>query len=59
MVIVWEDVNIGPHLFHNHHEPLKLGINRLTGEMSEVLILSLVSRIQSCLNISIPNMSIL
>jgi hypothetical protein len=39
MVIVREDVDIGPHVVHNHCEPLEQGINRLTREMSEVLIL--------------------
>jgi hypothetical protein len=57
MVIVRQDVNIGPHVVHR--EPLEQGINRLTVEMSEVLVLSLVSRIQPCLNVSIPSMSIL
>jgi hypothetical protein len=59
MVIVREDVHISPHVVHNHHEPLKQGINRLTGEMSEVLVLSPVGRIQMCLNFSIFSMSIL
>jgi hypothetical protein len=40
MIIVREHVHIGPHVVHNHREPLKQGIDGLTGEMSEVLILS-------------------
>jgi hypothetical protein len=47
------------HVVHNHHEPLEQGVYRLTGKMSEILVLSLISRIQPCLNIRIPNMSIL
>jgi hypothetical protein len=38
---------------------LKQGIDGLTGEMSEVLVLSLVGRIHLCLNLGIPNMSLL
>jgi hypothetical protein len=59
MVIVWDDISIGPHVVHNHPELLEQGIYGLTREMSEVLILSPVSRIQPCLNIRIPSMSIL
>jgi hypothetical protein len=43
MIIVREHVYIGPHVVHNHREPLKQGINGLTGEM----------------NLGIPNMSLL
>jgi hypothetical protein len=57
MIIVREHVHIGPHVVHNHHEPLKQGINGLTGEMSEVLVLSMVGRIHPSLNLGIPNMS--
>jgi hypothetical protein len=59
MIIVREHVHIGPHVVHNHHEPLKQGIDGLTGEMSEVLVLSPVGRIHLCLNLGIPNMSLL
>jgi hypothetical protein len=59
MVIVREHVHIGPHVVHNHREPLKQGIDGLTGEMSEVLILSPVGRIHPSLNLGIPNMSLL
>jgi hypothetical protein len=59
MVIVRENVDIGHHVVHNHREPLEQGIYRLTGETSEILVLSPVSRIQLCLNIRIPSMSIL
>jgi hypothetical protein len=48
---------MGPHVVHNHHEPLKQGIDGLAGEMSEVLVLSLVGRIHPSLNLGIPNMS--
>jgi hypothetical protein len=57
MIIVWEHVHIGPHVPHNHCEPLKQGIDRLAGEISEVLLLSPVSRIHPSLNLGIPNMS--
>jgi hypothetical protein len=40
-------------------EPLKQGIDGLAGEMSEVLVLSPVSRIHPSLNLGIPNMSFL
>jgi hypothetical protein len=59
MFIIRKDVDIVPHVAHNHREPLEQGIYGLTGEMSEVLVLSPVSRIQPCLNICIPSMSIL
>jgi hypothetical protein len=44
---------------HHNREPLKQGIDGLTGEMSEVRVLSLVSRIHLSLNLGIPNMSFL
>jgi hypothetical protein len=59
MIIVREDVHISPHVFHNHCEPLKQGIDGLTGEMSEVLVLSPVGCIHPSLNLGIPNMSLL
>jgi hypothetical protein len=59
MIIVQEHVHIGLHVVHNHREPLKQGINGLTREMSEVLVLSPVGRIHPCLNLGIPNMSLL
>jgi hypothetical protein len=59
MIIVREHVHIGPHVVHNHCEPLKQGIVGLTGEMSEVLVLSPVGRIHPSLNLSITNMSFL
>jgi hypothetical protein len=57
MIIVREHVHNGPHIVHNHREPLKQGIDGLTGDMSEVLILSLVGRIHLSLNLGIPNVS--
>jgi hypothetical protein len=45
--------------FTSHHETLKHGIYGLTGEMSEVLVLSLLGHKESSLNLSIPGMSIL
>jgi hypothetical protein len=54
MIIVWEHVYIGPHVVHHNRERLKQGIYGLTREMSEVLILSLVSRIHPSLNLGIP-----
>jgi hypothetical protein len=59
MIIVREHVHIGPHVIHNHRKPLKQGIDGLTGETSEVLILSLVGRIHPILNLGIPNLSLL
>jgi hypothetical protein len=59
MIIVREHVYIGPHVVHDHREPLKQGIDGLTWEMSEVLVLSPVGRLHPCLNLSIPNMSLL
>jgi hypothetical protein len=59
MIIVREHVHIGPHVVHNHREPLKQGIDGLTGEMSEVLLLSPVGRIHPSLNLGIPNMILL
>jgi hypothetical protein len=59
MVIIREYDHISHHVVHNHREPLKHGINRLTGEMSEILILSPVGRKEPSLNLSVPSMSIL
>jgi hypothetical protein len=59
MIIIREHVHIIPHVVHNHHEPLKQGIDGLAGEMSEVLVLSPVSRIHPSLNLGISNMSFL
>jgi hypothetical protein len=59
MIIVREHVHIGPHVVHNHREPLKQGIDGLAGEMTEVLVPSLVNCIHPSLNLGIPNMSFL
>ena len=59
MIIVWEDVHIGSHVVHNDRKSLEKGIDGLAGEMSEVLVLSPVSRVHPSLNLSIPSMSIL
>jgi hypothetical protein len=59
MVIIREHSHISPHVVHDHREPLEHGINRLTGEMREVLVLSPVGRKKSSLNLSVPGMSIL
>jgi hypothetical protein len=59
MIIVQEHIHIGPHGVHNHREPLRQGIDGLNGEMSELLVLSLVGRIHPSLNLGIPNMSLL
>jgi hypothetical protein len=59
MIIIREHVHIGRHVVHHNCEPLKQGIDGLTGEMSEILVLSLVSRIHPSLNLSISNMSFL
>jgi hypothetical protein len=46
MIIVQEQEHglISPHVVQNHSEPLEHGIYGLTGEMSEVLVLSPVGR---------------
>jgi hypothetical protein len=59
MIIVREHVHISPHVVHHDREPLKQGIDRLTGEMSEFLVLSPVGRLHPSLNLDIPNMSFL
>jgi hypothetical protein len=59
MIIIREHINIVPHVVYHYRKPLKQGIDGLTGEMSEVLVLSLLSRIHPSLNLSISNMSFL
>jgi hypothetical protein len=59
MIIVWEHDHIGSHVVHHDCKPLEKGIDGLIGEMSEVLVLSLVSRVHPRLNLGIPNMSFL
>jgi hypothetical protein len=59
MVIIREHDHISAHVVHDHRETLKHGIYGLTGEMSEVFVLSLVGRKEPSLNLSIPSMSIL
>jgi hypothetical protein len=59
MVIIREHGHISPHVVHDNREMLKHGIYGLTGEMSEVLVLSLVGRKEPSLNLSIPGISVL
>jgi hypothetical protein len=59
MVIVREHGHISPHVVHDHRETLKHGIYGLTGEMSEVLVLSPVGHKELSLNLSVSGMSIL
>jgi hypothetical protein len=59
MIIVRERGHISPHVVHSHSEPLEHGVYGLTGEMSEVLVLSPVGHEQLSLNLSVPSMSIL
>jgi hypothetical protein len=59
MVIMWEHGHISPHVVHDQRETLKHGIYGLTGEMSEVLVLSPVGHKKPSLNLSVPGMSIL
>jgi hypothetical protein len=59
MIIVREHVHIGPRVVHHNRESLKQGIDGLTGEMSEILVLSPISHIHLSLNLSISNMSFL
>jgi hypothetical protein len=59
MVITQEHDHISPHVVHNHRETLKHGIYGLNGEMSEILVLSLVGRKEPSLNLNVPSVSIL
>jgi hypothetical protein len=59
IIIVWERGHISHHVVHTHNEPLEHGVYGLTGEMSEVLVLSLVGHEQPSLNLSIPSVSFL
>jgi hypothetical protein len=59
MIAIREHVHIGPHVVHHIRKPLEQGIEGLTGEMSEVLVLSLVSHIHPSLKLSISYMSFL
>jgi hypothetical protein len=58
MVIIREHDHISPHVVHDHRETLKHGIYGLTGEMSEVLVLSSIGRKETSLNLSVLSMSI-
>jgi hypothetical protein len=59
MIIIREHGHISPHVVHDHRETLKHGTNRLTREMSEILVLSPVGRKEPSLNLSILGMSII
>jgi hypothetical protein len=59
MIIVREHTHISPHVVHHNRIPLEQGIDGLTKEMSEILVLSLVSRAHPSLNLSISYMSFL
>jgi hypothetical protein len=59
MVIIREHDHISPHVVHDHHETVKHGIYGLTGEMSEVFVLSLVGCKEPSLNLNVPSMSVL
>jgi hypothetical protein len=59
MVIIREHGHISPHVVHDHREMLKHGIYGLTGEMSEVLVLSPVGCKEPSLNLSVSGMGIL
>jgi hypothetical protein len=59
MVIIREHSHISAHVVHNHREPLEHGINRLTLEMREIIVLSPVGRKEPSLNLNVPGMSIL
>jgi hypothetical protein len=58
MVIVREHNHISPHVVNDQHEPLEHGINQLTGEMREILVLSPVGRKEPSLNLIVPGKSI-
>jgi hypothetical protein len=59
MIIVWDQDHIGSHVVHHNRKPLEKGIDGLTEEMREVLVLSSISHVHPSLNLSIPSMSIL
>jgi hypothetical protein len=59
MVIIREHGHIDPHIVHNHDETLKHGVNGLTGQASEILILHPVGREQASLHLIVPIMSYL
>jgi hypothetical protein len=59
MVIVREHSHISSHVVHDHREPLKHGISRLTGEMCQIFLLAPAGRKEPSLNLSILSMSIL
>jgi hypothetical protein len=59
MIIVRDRNHISSHVVHNHSELLEHGVYGLMGEMSEVLVFSLVRRKQTSLNLSAPSMRIL
>jgi hypothetical protein len=59
MVIIREHGHISPHVVCSHREMLKHGIYGLIGEMSEVLVLSLVGHKELSLYLSVLGMSIL
>jgi hypothetical protein len=56
-IIVWGHGHIGSHVVHNHRELLEHSVYGLAREMSEVLLLSLVSRKQVSLNLIVPSVS--
>jgi hypothetical protein len=51
MVIAREHGHIGPHIVHNHREELKHGIDGLTRQMSEILMLHSVGHEQESLHL--------
>jgi hypothetical protein len=59
MINVWEHGDIGPRFVHNHGEVLKHGVNGLTEQMSEVLILHPLIRKQASLHLIVPTISYL
>jgi hypothetical protein len=59
MIIVREHVHIGPHVVDHNRKPLEQGIDGLTGDMSEALVLSTLNHIHPSLSLSISNMSFL
>jgi hypothetical protein len=59
IVLIQEHGHISHHVVHDHREKLKHGIYGLTGEMSEVLVLSSVGRKVPSLNLSVYGMGIL
>jgi hypothetical protein len=59
VITVREDLNVGPHVVYNDGKALEHCINELAEKMSEILVLSSVSREQMSFHMAIETMRIL